>query len=324
MHALLRLVLASAFALAAPSALHAQSFPDGPVALVVPYPAGGSVDFTARLFAPYLAKEWKQPVIVENRAGAAAVIGSQFVARAKPDGRTVLVATAGMSIQPSVHKDLPYDFLKDFVPVTQLVTSPSLLSVHPSIPASTLPELVRYLKNHPGTPFSSQGLGSHAHLLMELLRSEAGLDLLHVPYRGSAPATTALLAGETKLQFDIMTSALPHIAAGKLKPIAVTTPERRKQLPNVQTMLEAGFPTLTVSSWTGLMVPAGTPAAAVRELHRGFRAALSDAGIGARLVDSGYVIVGSSPEEFAAFFRQDIERFAKAAALAKVDKTTPN
>lgn len=299
-------------------------FQGSTVTLVVPYPPGGSVDFTARLLAQGLAQAWKNTVIVENRSGAAAVIGSQRVATAKPDGRTILVATAGMSIQPAVYKDLPYNVFKDFVPVTQIVTSPSLLTVHPSIPGTTLPEVVRWLKAHPGTPFGSQGLGSHAHLLMEMLRSEAGLDLLHVPYRGSAPATQALLNGETKLHFDIMVSMLGHVESGKAKAIAVTTPERQKQLPNVQTMREAGYPNVEVSSWTGFFVPAGTPPAVVADIQRATKAALADPAIGPRLASSGYVLVGSTPAEFEAFFKRDVERFQKAATDAKIDKTNPN
>ncbi|MDP3137098.1 MAG: tripartite tricarboxylate transporter substrate binding protein [Burkholderiaceae bacterium] len=322
------LALSLSLTLIASGPAHAQGaaaeFAGKQVTLVVPYPAGGSVDFTARLLAQNLAQQWKNTVIVENRAGAAAVIGTQHVARSKPDGRTILLATAGMSIQPAVYKDLPYDVFKDFMPVTQIVVSPSLLSVHPSIPGTTLPEVIRYLKANPRTPFGSQGLGSHAHLLMEILRAEAGLELLHVPYRGSAPATTALLSGETKLHFDIMLSMLPHVASGKARAIAVTTPERQKQLPNVQTMREAGYPAVEVSSWSGFFVPAGTPSALVNEIQRATRAVIADPAVSARLVEAGYGLVGSTPDEFRAFFRQDVERFQKAAANAKIDKTNPN
>lgn len=298
-------------------------FPTRSVTIVVPYPVGGSVDFTARLLAQSLSQQWKQPVVVENRSGAAAVIGSQSVARSKPDGHTILLATAGMSIQPAVYKDLPYDVFKDFVPVTHIVNSTSLLSVHPSVPGNTLAEVIAYLKANRNTPYGSQGLGSHAHLLMEILRAQAGAEMLHVPYRGSAPATQALLSGETKMHFDIMASMLPHVAAGKAKAIAVTSAQRQKQLPNVQTMHEAGFPDV-VSSWSGFFVPAGTPAPVVNEIQRATKAVLAEPAVSARLLEAGYGIVGSSPEEFRTFFQQDVARFQKAAAGAKIDKTTPN
>jgi tripartite-type tricarboxylate transporter receptor subunit TctC len=298
-------------------------FPSRSVTIVVPYPPGGSVDFTARLLAQALSQQWKHPVVVENRSGAAAVIGSQSVARSKPDGHTILLATAGMSIQPSVYKDLPYDVFKDFVPVTHIVNSTSLLSVHPSVPGVTLAEVITYLKANRNTPYGSQGLGSHAHLLMEILRAQAGLEMLHVPYRGSAPATQALLGGETKLHFDIMASMLPHVAAGKAKAIAVTSAQRQKQLPNVQTMQEAGFPDV-VGSWSGFFVPAGTPAAVVNEIQRATKAVLAEPAVSARLVEAGFGIVGGTPEEFRTFFQQDVARFQKAAAAAKIDKTTPN
>jgi tripartite-type tricarboxylate transporter receptor subunit TctC len=294
------------------------------VTIVVPYPAGGSVDFTGRLLAKPLAQQWGCNVVVDNRSGAAAVIGTQHVARSRPDGRTILLGTAGMAIQPAVYEKLPYDVFKDFIPVTQLVSSSSLLTVHPSIPATTLPELVAYLKANPRMPFGSQGLGSQAHLLMEMLQAEAGLELTHVPYRGSAPATQALLAGETKLHFDIMTSMLPHIAAGKAKPIAVTAPVRQKQLPDVQTVREAGYPTVEIVSWSGFFVPAGTPESVVAEIVRGSKAVLADPAVSGRLSDAGYGLVGSTPQEFRELLQRDVDRYQKAATLAKLDKTNPN
>lgn len=299
------------------------AFTDNTVRIIVPYPAGGSVDFTARLLASALSEHWDNTVIVENRSGAAAVIGTQHVARSKPDGHTILMATAGMSIQPAVY-DLPYDVFKDFIPVTQIVTSPSLLSINPEIPAKTADELVTYLKENPDTPFGSQGVGTHAHLLMEILRAEAGLDLLHVPYRGSAPATQALLSGETLLHFDIMLSMIPNIAAGNAVPMLVTTAERQKLLPDVPTAREAGLPALEASSWSGFFVPAETPAAIVKEISEGTRAVLNSPEIAARLSDSGFVLEGTTPEQFKEFFRQDVERYQEAAKNANLNKATPN
>lgn len=300
-----------------------QKFPTHPVTIVVPYPAGGSVDFTARILAQSLSQTWKQPVIVNNRSGAAAVIGSQFVARSKPDGYTILLATAGMSIQPSVYKNLPYDVFKDFAPVTLIVNSPSLLSAHPSIPGNSLKELIAYLKAHPGTPYGSQGVASYSNLLMEIFRANAGLNLVNIPYRGSAPETQALLRGETKLQFDIAMTMMPNIESGKAKAIAVTTPQRLKQLPNVPTMRELGFPEI-VSSWSGFFVPAGTPPEVINEIQRATKLAIADPTVSRQLLNSGFEIVGSTPDELRTTFRDDVNLFKKAADSAHIDKTDAN
>jgi tripartite-type tricarboxylate transporter receptor subunit TctC len=301
----------------------ASSFAQSTITIVVPYPAGGSVDMTARLLAAEFTKRWKGTVVVENRSGAAAVIGTQYVARANPDGRTILLATAGMSIQPAAYT-LPYDVFDSFVPVTQIVTSPSLLTASPSIPVKNTAELIEYLKTHPSTPFGSQGIGSHSHLLMEIFQSEAGLKMTNIPYRGSAPATQALLAGETKLHFDIMSSMLPYIAENKATPIIVTTPTRQKQLPNVPTAREAGFSTLeAASSWSGFFVPAGTEKAVVDEIYRATKEALTNPVVVEKLMNAGYILVGSPPEQFRDFFHQDVARYKKAAENAGITKETP-
>ncbi len=313
----------AAAALAGSRGAYASTFPEREVRIVVPYPPGGSVDFTTRYLAERLARRWGKPVLVDNRSGAAAVIGTNVVAHARPDGHTLLMATAGMSVQPAAFSALPYDVIADFAPVTRVFDSPSLLAVNADVPARDIGELVRYLKAHPNTPYGSQGNGSIAHLQMALFQAAAGVELLHVPYRGSAPATQALLAGETKLHFDIMMSMLPHVQAGKLRAMAVTTPARQKPLPDTPTMREAGLPSVEVSSWSGLFAPKGTPAPVVDEVHRAVSEVLRDPEASHKLTSLGYVLVGSSPGEFARFFGEDVRRFAKAADIAHLDKGDP-
>ena len=320
---LARLLPLLALCFAMPASAQPASFPEREVRIVVPYPPGGSVDVTARMLAERLAKRWSKPVIVENRSGAAAVIGTSHVARSRPDGHTLLMATAGMSVQPSVFSNLPYDVHKDFAPVTRLFDSPSLLTVNADVPVKNVTELVAWLKANPHTPFGSQGMGSLAHLQMAIFQSATGVDMLHVPYRGSAPATQALLAGETKLHFDIMTSMLPHVSAGKARPMAVTTPMRQGRLADTPTMQEAGLPSVAVSSWSGIFAPQGTPAALVTQIQQAFSEVLKDPEVAGRLTELGYVLNGSTPEAFDTFFREDVRRFAKAAEIAKVEKQDP-
>lgn len=290
------------------------------IKIVVPYPPGGPIDFTARLMAERLTDKWGKTVIVENLSGAASIIGTNAVVRSAKDGSVILIATAGLSVQPSVYDNLPYDPLKDLTPVTRLATSASLLAVNADVPVHSVDELRNYLGTHEATPYGSQGVGSFSQLVMETFLAATGKEALHVPYRGSSPALQALMSGETKLQFDIMMPMLPAIESGRLRPIAVTSSQRQPQLPDVPTIAEAGVPEAAITSWTGFFVPAGTPAAIVEKIDVATREVLQEKTVSEKLGGAGYQTLSESAAEFDRFFKADIARFAEAVKIAKLAK----
>ena len=290
------------------------------IKIVVPYPPGGPIDFTARLMAERLTDKWGRTVIVENLSGAASIIGTNEVVRAAKDGSVILIATAGLSVQPSVYDNLPYDPLKDLTPVTRLATSASLLAVNAEVPVHSVEELRTYLSNHEATPYGSQGVGSFSQLVMESFLAAIDEEALHVPYRGSSPALHALMSGETKLQFDIMMPMLSAIESGRLRPIAVTSSQRQPQLPDVPTIAEAGVPEAAITSWTGFFVPAGTPPTVVEKIDVTTREILAEKAIKEKLAAAGYQTLSESAADFDRFFKADISRFAEAAKIAKLAK----
>ena len=298
-------------------AVAAQTYPSKPVTLMVPYPAGGLSDVIARTVNNTLSKNFGQPVIVENRAGASSNIASEFVARSSPDGYTLLLGTIANATNMTAYKNMGYDTLRDFVHITQFMTAPSVLTTHPAVPAKNLKELIAVAKQNPGKlAFSSSGNGGSPHLAGEMLKMRANIDLIHVPYKGAAPAIADLLGGQVQMSFQTALSAIPHLKSGKLNVIAVASKKRMGTLPNVPTMAEAGLPDFEVSSWNGLFAPAKTPPHIVAALYSAASKALKTQDIIEKMEAQGAEPVGNSPEEFARFVDSEIVRWRTVVQYA--------
>jgi tripartite-type tricarboxylate transporter receptor subunit TctC len=314
----LALILAASMLLA--SAASAQpSYPTGPVRLVVPYPAGGPASIVAHVIGEKLSESLGQAVIVDNRSGAGGNLGTEIVAKAAPDGQTLLLGTNGpLVVNVTLYSTLPFDPLKDFAPISYVASIPLVLIAHPSVPASTLQELIALAKAKPGAlSYASSGNGSGGHLAGALLASMAGLDMVHVPYRGAAPATTDLIAGHVPLMFDGLAAALPYIKAGKVKALGVATPHRAAAAPEIPTIAEQGLPGYEIASWYGVLAPAGTPAPIVDRLHREIVRILDLPDVNEQLfVKSGLEKVASTPEEFAATLRREIPQYERIVRLS--------
>jgi tripartite-type tricarboxylate transporter receptor subunit TctC len=306
-----RVLGAIACALALPLAL-AQTYPAKPVKLVVPFPPGGATDVVARTLGQKLSEAWGQPVVVENRTGAGGNIGADVVAKAAPDGYTLLVASpAEIAINPHLYPQMPYDAAKDLVPVAQLATAPLVLVVHPSVPAKTVDDLIRLAKAQPAKiNFASSGSGGPQHMAGELFKLLAKVDATHVPYKGGAPAITDLLGGQVQFFFAGVPPALPHIKSGRLRAIAVTTPRRSALLPELPTVAESGLPGFAIDNWQGLLAPAGTPPAVIAKLDADIAKVERDPEFAARLRALGAETVESSPAKFGAFIRSESEKYA--------------
>ena len=293
------------------SAWAQPTFPSKPVTLVVPFPAGGALDVVARVLAEEMRKHLGQPVVVENRAGAGGTLGSGAVARAAPDGHTILLGSvATHAIAPGLYRSLSYDALKDFVPITQVTSSPLLVTSSAKLNVSTLPELLAAVRAQPGKlNFGSTGNGTAVHLAGEVLKSVAGLDAVHVPYKGGPDAMNALITGDTAFMVVNLELALPQVRGGKARALAVTGSRRIAALPDVPTLREAGIAGTEVTTWFGLFAPAGTPRAAVDRLQRDAATALQ--ALAQRFVAQGDEAVGSTPEQFAAFVQAEHARWGK-------------
>lgn len=295
-----------------PAVVWAQGgFPNKPVTLVVPNAPGGAVDILARLLEKQLNAIWKQPVLVVYKAGAGTVLGTDFTAKAAPDGHTIGLVVTSHVINPSLRKNLPYDTLKDLTGVSMLATSPVVLAASPSLPAGNLKELIALAKKEPGKlTYASPGSGSSMHLAGELLKTSAGLDMLHAPYKGSGGAYPDVFAGRVDLLFDPLFSSLPHIKAGKMKPIAVLSPKREGIAPDIPAAAET-LPGFVVQSVFGAVVASGTPPEVVSQISADFARALQSPEVKARMADIALTPVGNKPEEFNAYIRTEIERWAK-------------
>ena len=302
-------------------ALAEAAYPAKVIRLVVPFPPGGSTDTLARLLAEQLKEELGQSVVVENKAGAGGNIGGDAVAKAAPDGYTLLLAAAGATvINPSLYPRMSYDPVRDLAPVTMLAREHNLMVVNPSIPALNLKEFIAYAKTRPGTlSFGSPGNGSPAQLAGELLNQSAGIKLQHVPYKGSGPAVADLIAGHITMMIDNMPALLPYVQSGRLRALAVASDKRASALPDVPTMEEAGLKGYVVTAWKGLMAPAGTPRPIIARLHDATAKILARPQMRKRLVDLGAEPVGNTPEQFAAQIRSDT---AWWAALVRSTGTT--
>ena len=293
-----------------------QDFPNRPVRIVVPSPAGGPTDAIARLMAPIIGEGWSQPAVIDNRVGASGAVGSQAVARSAPDGHTLLVNASMHAIIPSVMPNLPYDVATDFTPVAMMATGPYVLVAHPSLGVSTMAELIALAKARPGTiNYASPGNGTGNHFGTELLKVRAGIDLTHVPYPGAAPATTDVVGGQVPLMLNNMVSAVPHIQAGRLRALGVTSAQRSPALPDVPTIAES-FPGYEAITWYAMYAPAGLPEPLARELNRRARAAGQNQAVKARLAALGLEPSAMSPQELGQFTLSETRKWAEVARIS--------
>jgi len=330
MRSLHRILLTALVALASAYA-SAQTYPSKPIRLVVPFPPGGTTDILARDVGQRLTETLGQSVVIDNRPGAAGNVGSDIVAKSAPDGYTLLMCTVSShAINPGLYSKLPYDHIKDFAPVILVARVPNVLEVNPAVPVNTVSDLIKLAKEKPGQiNFASSGSGTSIHLSGELFKTMAGVDMVHVPYKGSAPALVDLVSGQVQVMFDNLPSSLGQINAGKLRAIAVTSAQRSPALPDLPTIAESGLPGFEATSWFGVLAPAGTPPAIVNRLNAEINKWLQSPDGKEKLLAQGALIeprgesvtAGGSPEQFAAFIRAETEKWAKVikASGAKVD-----
>lgn len=288
------------------------AYPNKPVKVVVPYPPGGATDIVARIVFQQVSEATGQQFVLENRAGAGGNIGAEFVARAPADGYTLLIATTAHAINMSMFKGLSYDVNTDFTPITQLTQGPLVLVATPSFPANNVRELIALAKAKPDTlNFASSGNGQSTHLSAELFNSMAGIKLSHVPYKGSSPALTDVMAGQVPLMFDTMLTAMPFVKAGKLKALAVTSPQRSPAAPDVPTIAESGLPGYEVFAWNGLLAPAGTPKAVIAQLSEELKKAMQLPQVREKFSAQGFAASWNTPEQFGGFLRSEVDKWAK-------------
>ena len=293
-------------------------FPQRTVRLVVPFPAGGATDVMARLVAQKLTELWTQPVVIENRAGATGAVGSVFVAKAAPDGYTILMGTGTThAVSPATNPNIPYS-LRDFAPISLVASFPNLLVVHPSLPAKTVPELISYLKQNPNrVNFSSTGNGGSVHLAAELFKQATKTDMVHIPYKGSAEALNDLMSGQVQLTFDNFSTVWPLVQTGKLRALGVASLERSPSAPDVPAIAET-LPGFEANTWVGLFAPAGTPSAVVQKISNDVQAVLKDAAVSKKFVSMGAIPNGNQPDIFTAFVLKDTQRWKSVVTSAGI------
>jgi len=294
-------------------------FPNRPVRLVVPFAAGGTNDTLGRIVSEKLGERLGQPFVVDNRGGANMVVGSEIVARATPDGHTLLIVAAGFAVNPSIRRKLPYDSMRDFAPVGLVASGPYLMVVHPSVPAKTVREFIAWVKSRPGqVNYASTGTGSPPHLAAELLKVTAGIDMQHIPYKGGGAVLPDLLAGRVSMFFGSISTLRPHVQAGKLRAIAVTTVKRSSAMPDVPTFIESGLPGYEVAGWYGLLAPGKTPREIVHFLNGELRKALAEPDTRRRFAAHGADPGSGTAEEFGALIRSEITKWAKVVQAAGI------
>ena len=316
----IRVLIIAALASAATSSAKAQSYPAKPIKIIVALAPGGLADMLARAAAQHLGGAGKQSVVVENRTGAGGVIGADAGAKSAPDGYTLYLGLHSTNaILPHLNSRLPYDPAKDFAPVIHIATFPNVLVVNAAVPARSVRELVAYAKQNPGKlSYASQGNGSSGHMAGEQFKQVAGVDLIHVPYRGAAPAVQDLIGGQVQMMFDTVTLQMPQLSAGTVRALAITSPQRIAAIPDVPTMSEAGFPDVQGGAWFGLFAPAGTPHEAIDWLNRETRKAFAASEVRDRLLGQGALLPLGSPEEFAAFVAAERERWGEVIRRAGI------
>lgn len=302
-------------------AAEAMDYPIRPIKLIVPFAPGGGNDTIARTIAQRLSASLGQPVVVDNRAGAGGVLGAEMAARAAPDGYTLFLGGVGShAINPNLQRQLPYDPIKDFAPVSLLASAPLVIVVHPSVQASSVRELIALARAKPGAlNYASNGNGSSSHLAAAMFESMTATRMVHVPYKGLAPALTDLLSGQVQLMFSSVVAILPHVHAGKLKALAVTSSKRLPLVPDVPTVAESGVPGYETSSWYGILAPAGTPHEIVARLNMEIVRAVHDPQVAKALANDGAIPIGGSPEEFAAHMRAELDRLGKVIREAHIE-----
>jgi len=290
----------------------AAAFPDKPIRIVVPSTPGGANDFLARLVGPKLTEAWRQQVVVDNRPGAGGIIGSEIVARAAPDGYTLLIVATGYTVNPFLYAKLPYDTVRDFTPVTLLASTTHVLVVHSSVPVNSVQELLSLAKAKPGQlTYATSGVGTGGYLAVELFKKMAGIEMIEVPYKGAGAATVAVVGGQVQMLFTQVAPALPHIKSGRLRAIATTSLQRAPELPDVPTMSESGLTGFQVDAWVGMLAPARTPKAVVARLQGGITQILHSPEIRARLASFGFEPVGNTPSEFATMIQSEMQKWSK-------------
>ena len=305
-----------------PASVAAQDFPTKPIKLIVPFPAGGPNDIIARVVGQRMSEIFKQPVIIDNRGGQAGVLGTDAVAKSSPDGYTIgIVSASALVISPTTEK-VPYDVARDFAPVTLVTTVPEMLVVASNVPAKNMSELVALAKAQPGKlNFASAGVGGLPHLAGELLKLTAGIDIVHIPYRGAAPAINDLLGQQVQMAFLDLPVLLPHIKSGSLRPIALGAPQRAPTAPDVPTTAEVGMPDLLIENWYGMVAPAGTPEKIVALLNRITNEAMSDPQVKQTLADQGLTVAGNTPAQFRDHIAAETKKWARVIKAAGVELT---
>ena len=304
---------------AGPAAAQPAAYPSKPIRIVVPYPPGGFNDTLARTVGARLQTVWGQPVTVDNKPGGGTVIGTDAVAKSAPDGYTLFIMPFAFAVNPSIFKKLPYDPAKDFAPITLAATTPNLLVVGPELKVNSVAELLALARSKPGgLSYASTGTGSSNHLSMEKFKQMAGVDITHIPYKGSAPAVTDLIGGQVGLMFDNVPNVIQHIKAGKLKALAVTSAKRSPHVPDLPTVAEAGVPGFEVSVWFGIAAPGGTPAAIIDKLHAEIVRTLNLPEVRDKFFAQGVDVVGSTPAQFAVHLKEQIAMWAKVVKDAGV------
>ena len=298
---------------------HAQTYPAKQVRIIVPFPAGGTADFFARMIAQKLTESWGQPVIVENRPGATTIIGTQFVARAPADGYTLLVMANSFAINTTLRPKLPYDPSKDFAPVTMLVTTPNVVVVHPSLPVKSFSELLTLARAHPGKlSYAALGPGGAQHIVGEMLKIAAKIDMVHVPFAGGAPAVLAAAGGHVSVAIANISEVSAHVESRKLRALAVTTRERDAAYKNLPTIAESGVPNFDAAAWFGVLAPAGTPGDAIAKINAGMADVLKLADVRAKLAEQSLYPASSTPAQFDAHIRSETARYAKVVKEANI------
>jgi len=312
-------LLAAMIALCAGGAWAQAGYPVKPVRLVVPSSPGGGTDITARILAPKLTELLGQQVVVENRAGAGTMIGIEVVAKSPPDGYTLLMGLSTLAINPAMYKKVPYDAVRDFAPISQIISAPNMLVVHPSIPVKSVKELISFTRARPGQlNYASAGHGTNPHLSMELFLSMTGLKVVHIPYKGLAPGMVDLLAGHVSLATATMLTGLPHVKSGRLRCLGTTGAKRAAVLPEFPTVAEAGVPGYEASQWYGVLAPVQTPKEIIARLNGDLVRILQAPDTRQRLVADGTDPVGSSPDEFARYIRSELTKWGKVAKDAGI------